>query len=190
MSEIPKTEIDPSDDPRMVEQQQELVAALNSSLTRAAVEIHDFFKGKRFVEWAKEPFVCPSFSEDDDKFEGLYVDLFSHDGHEDDAVVIPLERIIKLSDGGGRDAAAFRLIADAIEKDENPKSGDPHYPVKAAADIRIETLQRENDAAFEKIRQLSRALVDLGYDPTQLPEIEESDDDYPDYSPVEYRGDE
>jgi hypothetical protein len=44
-----------------------------------------------------------------------------------------------------------------------------HYPVKSAQDLLIEDLRRENDAALEKIEQLSRALVDLGFDPTQLP---------------------
>jgi hypothetical protein len=43
------------------------------------------------------------------------------------------------------------------------------YPIKSAADLRIEDLQRENDAALEKIEALSSALVDLGFDPTQLP---------------------
>jgi hypothetical protein len=44
-----------------------------------------------------------------------------------------------------------------------------HYPTKSSADLRIEDLQSENDAALEKIEALSRALVDLGYDPTQIP---------------------
>jgi hypothetical protein len=44
-----------------------------------------------------------------------------------------------------------------------------HYPVKSAQDLLIEDLRRENDAALEKIEQLSRALFDLGFDPTQLP---------------------
>jgi hypothetical protein len=43
------------------------------------------------------------------------------------------------------------------------------YPTKSVADLRIEDLQRENDAALEKIEQLSRVLVYLGFDPTQLP---------------------
>ena len=45
---------------------------------------------------------------------------------------------------------------------------NPNYPTKSAADLRIEDLERENDAAMEKIEQLSRALVDLGFDPTQI----------------------
>jgi len=44
-----------------------------------------------------------------------------------------------------------------------------NYPTKTAQDLIIEDLQRENDAALEKIQQLSRALFDLGFDPTQLP---------------------
>jgi len=44
-----------------------------------------------------------------------------------------------------------------------------NYPTKTAQDLIIEDLQRENDAALEKIEALSRALVDLGFDPTQLP---------------------
>jgi len=44
-----------------------------------------------------------------------------------------------------------------------------HYPTKSAQDLRIEDLERENDAAFQRIQELSRALVDLGFDPTQTP---------------------
>jgi hypothetical protein len=44
-----------------------------------------------------------------------------------------------------------------------------HYPTKSAQDLLIEDLRRENDAALEKIEQLSSALFDLGFDPTQLP---------------------
>lgn len=43
------------------------------------------------------------------------------------------------------------------------------WPLKSEQDLKIEDLQRENDAAFERIQKLSKALVDLGYDPTQLP---------------------
>ena len=52
---------------------------------------------------------------------------------------------------------------------EVPSIFPGHYPVKSAQDLLIEDLRRENDAAFEKIEALSRALVDLGFDPTQLP---------------------
>lgn len=45
----------------------------------------------------------------------------------------------------------------------------PNYPAKSAQDLRIEDLERENEAAFQRIQELSRALVDLGFDPTQLP---------------------
>ena len=44
----------------------------------------------------------------------------------------------------------------------------PNYPSKTPAELRIEDLERENDAAFKRIEQLSRAMVALGYDPTQL----------------------
>jgi hypothetical protein len=57
------------------------------------------------------------------------------------------------------------------------------YPTKSAQDLLIEDLRRENDAALEKIEQLSRALVDLGFDPTQLPDSPETiSDDGEDWS--------
>jgi hypothetical protein len=44
----------------------------------------------------------------------------------------------------------------------------PNYPSKTPEQLRIEDLERENDAALEKIVALSNALCSLGYDPTQL----------------------
>lgn len=43
---------------------------------------------------------------------------------------------------------------------------DMLYPFKSLQDRIIEDLRRENDAAFELIKDLSNALADLGYDPT------------------------
>lgn len=43
------------------------------------------------------------------------------------------------------------------------------FPVKSVQDLMIEDLQAENEAAFQLIQRLSRALYDLGYDPTRLP---------------------
>lgn len=45
-----------------------------------------------------------------------------------------------------------------------------NYPTKSIQDLFIEDLQRENDAAFERIQKLSKALLELGFDPTQLPD--------------------
>ena len=52
------------------------------------------------------------------------------------------------------------------EDNHNPH---PDYPAKSVQDLRIEDLERENDAAFIKIQELSRALAAQGIDPTQLP---------------------
>lgn len=40
------------------------------------------------------------------------------------------------------------------------------FPVKSAKDLKIEDLELENAAAFRKIQILSRAIFELGYDPT------------------------
>lgn len=44
-----------------------------------------------------------------------------------------------------------------------------NYPTRSRLELENEDLRSENDAAFQKIQQLSEALVALGYDPTQLP---------------------
>ena len=44
-----------------------------------------------------------------------------------------------------------------------------HFPLKSEQDLKIEDLQRENDAAFLEIQRISRIIVGLGYDPTQKP---------------------
>jgi len=41
-----------------------------------------------------------------------------------------------------------------------------NYPTRSAQDLEITDLKRENNAAFERIQELSLALFDLGYDPT------------------------
>jgi len=55
-------------------------------------------------------------------------------------------------------------------QDKGRKPDLPNYPTKTPEQLRIETLERENDAAFEKICQLSKALAEFGIDPTQLPD--------------------
>jgi len=45
---------------------------------------------------------------------------------------------------------------------------NPNYPSKTKEQLRIEDLERENDAALEKIVALSNALCELGFDPTQI----------------------
>lgn len=41
-----------------------------------------------------------------------------------------------------------------------------NYPTRTAQDLEIADLKRENNAAFQRIQELSAALFDLGYDPT------------------------
>ena len=48
--------------------------------------------------------------------------------------------------------------------DEIPET--PNYPTRTAQDLEIADLKRENNAAFERIQELSAELVRLGYDPT------------------------
>ena len=50
------------------------------------------------------------------------------------------------------------------------KKQNPNYPSRTAQDLEIADLKRENNAAFEQIQKLSQMIVDLGYDPTQLPD--------------------
>lgn len=40
------------------------------------------------------------------------------------------------------------------------------YPSQTPQDLEIADLKRENNAAFDRIQELSQALVRLGYDPT------------------------
>lgn len=62
------------------------------------------------------------------------------------------------------------MIGAVYQKEQEPRKPDlPNYPTKTAEQLQIETLERENDAAFEKIVKMSRALADFGIDPTQLP---------------------
>ena len=49
--------------------------------------------------------------------------------------------------------------------DCNIKDSD-NYPTRTQEELLIADLKRENNAAFEKIQELSNALVALGYDPT------------------------
>jgi hypothetical protein len=41
-----------------------------------------------------------------------------------------------------------------------------NYPPRTAKDLEIADLKRENNAAFQRIQELSAELVRLGYDPT------------------------
>jgi len=41
-----------------------------------------------------------------------------------------------------------------------------NYPTRTAQDLEIADLKRENNAAFQRIEELSEALFNLGYDPT------------------------
>lgn len=119
--------------------------------------------------------LAPSFS-DEDKLKGLWVSPFCHVGHEDDEFTISVDRIVEFSVYAGgmpyRDAKAFRDIADAIEKEaidegiECDAGTNPNYPTRTAQDLEIADLKRENNAAFERIRELSEELVRLGVDPT------------------------
>ena len=43
---------------------------------------------------------------------------------------------------------------------------NPNYPTRTAQDLEIADLKRENNAAFERIQELSAELVRLGFDPT------------------------
>lgn len=45
-------------------------------------------------------------------------------------------------------------------------SPSANYPTRTAQDLEIADLKRENNAAFQRIQELSAALFDLGYDPT------------------------
>lgn len=70
---------------------------------------------------------------------------------------------------GERQKERLRVFAEAhgwlVWKEDEASE---KWPIKTAQDLKIEDLQRENDAAFERIQKLSAALVSLGYDPTQL----------------------
>lgn len=46
------------------------------------------------------------------------------------------------------------------------RTDHPNYPTRTAQDLEIADLKRENNAAFERIQELSEALFNLGYDPT------------------------
>lgn len=72
---------------------------------------------------------------------------------------------------------ALRDVANKLE-DWLSESGPINYPSLSKQDLRIADLERENDAAFEKIKELSEALVALGYDPTskRLPDHSEVTD--------------
>ena len=54
-------------------------------------------------------------------------------------------------------------------KEQLGKNLNPNYQPSTAEERMIEELWIENDCAVAKIKQLSKALVALGYDPTQLP---------------------
>jgi len=41
-----------------------------------------------------------------------------------------------------------------------------NYPPRTAKDLEIDDLKRENEAAYQRIQELSAELVRLGYDPT------------------------
>lgn len=41
-----------------------------------------------------------------------------------------------------------------------------NYPTRTQQDLEIADLKRENNAAFQRIQELSDALYQLGYDPT------------------------
>jgi len=41
-----------------------------------------------------------------------------------------------------------------------------NYPRRTAQDLENADLKRENNAAFQRIQELSEALFNLGYDPT------------------------
>lgn len=43
---------------------------------------------------------------------------------------------------------------------------NPNYPTRTAQDLEVADLKRENNAAFQRIQELSAELVRLGYDPT------------------------
>ncbi len=51
-------------------------------------------------------------------------------------------------------------------KNENMKMIEKNYEKMTAKDLLIADLKRENDSAFERIKELSAELVRLGYDPT------------------------
>jgi len=131
--------------------------------------LKDRMEGVLLFEKAPSPFIC--VCSDDPKI--LYVSLFNHD--EDVEFKVTIEDLISWEDDEDcrkRALEFYRTLVARLEKEveeDQSRFSPESYPTKSVADLRIEDLQRENDAALEKIEQLSRALVDLGFDPTQLP---------------------
>lgn len=58
----------------------------------------------------------------------------------------------------------MKTIGTWISADEMPDNRE-NYPIRTAQDLEIADLKRENNAAFERIQELSEALFNLGYDP-------------------------
>ena len=56
--------------------------------------------------------------------------------------------------------------SEIFERVEDPHPTNPNYPTLSQKDLEIADLKRENDAAFQRIQELSEALFRLGYDPT------------------------
>lgn len=51
-------------------------------------------------------------------------------------------------------------------RDKSHHFPSENYPTLTAQDLEIEGLKRENDAAFQRIQELSAEIARLGYDPT------------------------
>lgn len=91
------------------------------------------------------------------------------------------ERLIELADlverqtgTTGMEERQYRNAAIAICQEirariqESNRPTHPNYPRKSPLELKNEDLQRENDCAAERIARLSRALYELGIDPTQI----------------------
>jgi len=74
-----------------------------------------------------------------------------------------------------RDGAWSPPDYGCIHWESKSKSLD-NYPTKTKQDLEIEDLKRENDAAFQRIQELSNFLVSLGYDPTAKGKASENDE--------------
>ena len=62
-------------------------------------------------------------------------------------------------------AKSFKDFSGSLEE-FMAKGRKSNYPTRTAQDLEIADLKRENNAAFERIQELSAELVRLGFDPT------------------------
>ena len=66
------------------------------------------------------------------------------------------------------DSYPLRMSPDfgCIHWESKDDTHSANYPTRTAQDLEIADLKRENNAAFDRIKELSEELVRLGVDPT------------------------